>query len=54
MSTSKPPSYEELKRRLEAAESALKAIREGRVDTILGESETLVVRSPRPRPGKSI
>jgi PAS domain-containing protein len=37
-------SYEELKRRLEAAESALQAIREGRVDTILGESETLVVR----------
>jgi hypothetical protein len=44
VSTSKKPSYEELKRRLEAAESALQAIREGRVDTILGESETLVVR----------
>jgi len=40
----KLPSYEELKRRLDAAESALKAIREGRVDTILGEREPLVVR----------
>ncbi len=44
MSTPKSPSYDELKRRLEAAESALKAIREGRVDTIPGEQETLVVR----------
>ncbi|WP_319574197.1 PocR ligand-binding domain-containing protein [uncultured Desulfobacter sp.] len=44
MSTPKSPSYDELKRRLEAAESALKAIREGRVDTISGERETLVVR----------
>ena len=44
MSTPKSPSYDELKRRLEAAESALKAIREGRVDTISGEREPLVVR----------
>ncbi len=44
MSASKSPPYDELKRRMEAAESALKAIREGRVDTILGERETLVVR----------
>ena len=45
MSTQNVPTYEELKRRLDAAESALTAIREGRVDTILGERETpLVVR----------
>ncbi|WP_459921997.1 PAS domain S-box protein [Desulfatiferula olefinivorans] len=41
---SKNPSYEELKARLKTAESALAAIRDGRVDTILGEHETLVVR----------
>ncbi len=38
------PSYEELKRRLNAAESALQALREGQVDTVLGDKETLVVR----------
>jgi signal transduction histidine kinase/CheY-like chemotaxis protein len=37
-------SYAGLKRRLEFAESALQAIREGQVDTILGEGKTLVVR----------
>ena len=40
MNTQSVPTYEELKRRLEAAESALTAIREGRVDTILGERVT--------------
>ncbi len=44
MSSSESPSYGELKQRLEAAESALKAIREGRVDIIWGEHETFVVR----------
>ncbi|WP_289021715.1 PAS domain S-box protein [Desulfobacter postgatei] len=44
MTTPESPSYDELKRRLEAAESALTAIREGRMDTVLGERETLVVR----------
>ena len=44
MNSPNSPPYEELKQRLDAAESALKAIREGRVDTILGERETLVVR----------
>ncbi len=44
MSTPKSPSYDRLKHRLEAVESALTAIREGRVDKILGEQETLVVR----------
>jgi len=44
MSAERSPSYGELKRRLQAAESALEAIRSGRVDTILGEEENLVVR----------
>ncbi len=44
MKAPKEPSYAELKRRLDAAESALKAIRQGRVDTILGEHDNLVLR----------
>ncbi|MDY6906393.1 MAG: ATP-binding protein [Thermodesulfobacteriota bacterium] len=38
------PSYEELQRRLEAAEAALQAIRDGQVDTIVGDNRHLVVR----------
>lgn len=38
------PTYEELKRRLASAEGALKALRDGQVDTIAGEHGTLVVR----------
>ncbi len=38
------PSYEALKRRAETAEAALKALREGQVDAILGEERNLVVR----------
>lgn len=37
-------SYEALDQRLRAAESALQAIREGEVDAIIGEHDTLVVR----------
>jgi len=38
------PSYQELKSRLERAEAALRAIRKGEVDTIVGEQKNLVVR----------
>ena len=38
------PSYEELKRRLEIAESAIEAIRKGEVDSILQENDGLAVR----------
>jgi PAS domain S-box-containing protein len=38
------PSYEELKQRLTVAEAALQALREGQVDSILGERGRLVVR----------
>ncbi|MGM0628113.1 MAG: hypothetical protein ACQETZ_08135, partial [Candidatus Fermentibacterota bacterium] len=44
MSDERRPPYGELRRRLEAAESALEAIRSGKVDTILGDGQTLVVR----------
>jgi PAS domain-containing protein len=37
-------SYDELKRRLEIAESALEALRNGEVDTIIGKNDSLVVR----------
>ncbi len=47
MHNEKSLSYDELKRRLEAAESALTAIREGRVDTISGERERLVEAEAR-------
>jgi two-component system, cell cycle sensor histidine kinase and response regulator CckA len=38
------PPYDELKRRLASAEGALKALRDGQVDTITGEHGTMVVR----------
>ncbi|MFW6055420.1 MAG: GAF domain-containing protein [Thermodesulfobacteriota bacterium] len=41
---SKDPSHQGLQQRLERAESALQALREGQVDTILGRDKTLVVR----------
>ncbi|MCF8083901.1 MAG: PAS domain S-box protein [Deltaproteobacteria bacterium] len=44
MSENKEPSYETLKRRLETAETALKAVRKGQVDAIMGDREILVVR----------
>lgn len=44
MSTNQWLSYEELKRRLNMAESSLQAIRRGQIDTIVGEQENLVVR----------
>ena len=44
MNSSKSPSYEELERRLEAAETALNAIGDGRVDAVVGEYEHVVVR----------
>ncbi len=44
MSTQKTPSYDELKQRLEAAESALKAIREGQAHKAKSKSEPLLAR----------
>ncbi len=44
MMNERQPSYDELERRLATAESALRALRDGQVDTILGEGNTLVVR----------
>ena len=44
MNSKKLPSYEELKQRLDTAESALKAIHEGRMDAILDERDSLAVR----------
>ncbi|MFO7984329.1 MAG: PAS domain S-box protein [Desulfatiglandaceae bacterium] len=44
MATNPPLPYEQLKRRLNTAESSLQAIRKGQVDTIVGEQENLVVR----------
>jgi two-component system, cell cycle sensor histidine kinase and response regulator CckA len=44
MTPPKQPSDEALNRRLEAAESALAALRKGQVDTVMGENQTLVVR----------
>jgi PAS domain S-box-containing protein len=44
MSTPKAPPYDELKRRLEAAESALTAIRERREDADAGEGEAPAAR----------
>lgn len=43
MDTEKP-SYEELERRLLQAESALRAIRSGTVDAVIGDNSTLVLR----------
>ncbi|MFP3912428.1 MAG: GAF domain-containing protein, partial [Desulfobacteraceae bacterium] len=44
MSTNQPLSYEELKRRLNTAESSLQAFRRGQIDAIVGEQDNLVVR----------
>ncbi|MBF0112210.1 MAG: hypothetical protein HQK74_05695, partial [Desulfamplus sp.] len=44
MSVHEAPSYEELKRRLDLAESSIRAIRSGQVDAIIGEGQTLLVR----------
>lgn len=46
MCNSEPPSsYEDMKARLAAAESALRAIREGRADAVAGEGDALLARS---------
>ncbi len=38
------PTYEEIERRLENAEAALRSLREGQIDAIIGERENLVVK----------
>jgi PAS domain S-box-containing protein len=44
MNHGQEPTYQDMKRRLDLAESALQALRSGEVDTIVGDRQNLVVR----------